>query len=286
MTKDSETNKVFLSDQLKKKYLDTFRRLTALFDEEGVEWDLIPQTKDIWARDYMPIQMGDHDFLLYRYEPDYLLDDKEYMATITDASLSCGAMGIQYRNTDIIIDGGNITRCGDYIVMTDKVFTENNKEKNDSSFLKELERELGHKIIIIPWHCICPDDEDADVYGHSDGFIHWCGGNKVLMSNHRETDAEETSEIRRIMESFGFDVTEMLFDVPQPEPLWNWAYINYLQVGNLIVMPIFGIKEDEQALKYLQALNPECRIRQIRLRDIAAQGGALHCITWNIKVTK
>ena len=85
------------------------------------------------------------------------------------------------------------------------------------------------------------------------------------------------------MESFGFEVTEMLFDVPHPEPLWNWAYINYLQVGNLIVMPVFGIEEDKQALEYIKALNPNCKIRQMRLRDIAANGGALHCITWNIK---
>lgn len=142
---------------------------------------------------------------------------------------------------------------------------------------------LRNKIIFIPWHCINPKDEDSDVYGHSDGFVHWCGGNKVMMSNHRNTDSKEASEIRRIMESFGFEVTEMLFDVPHPEPLWNWAYINYLQVGNLIVMPVFGIEEDKQALEYIKALNPNCKIRQMRLRDIAANGGALHCITWNIK---
>ena len=27
--------------------------------------------------------------------------------------------------------------------------------------------------------CIDPDDEYADVYGHSDGFTHWCGGPKA-----------------------------------------------------------------------------------------------------------
>ena len=103
--------------------------------------------------------------------------------------------------------------------MTDKVFVENNKEKNDEAFKKQLETVLRHKIIFIPWHCINPKDEDSDVYGHSDGFVHWCGGNKVMMSNHRNTDPKEASEIRRIMESFGFEVTEMLFDVPHPEPL-------------------------------------------------------------------
>ena len=283
MIKDIDSNKVYISNQLEKKYSDTFRRLTALFSEEGVEWDTIPHTNDIWVRDYMPIQIGDNDFLLYRYEPDYLLDDPKRKATITDASFVCNSMDIRHRVTDIKIDGGNVTLCGEYVVMTDKVFVENNKEKNDEAFKKQLEAVLRHKIIFMPWHCINPKDEDSDVYGHSDGFVHWCGGNKVMMSNHRNTDPKEASEIRRIMESFGFEVTEMLFDVPHPEPLWNWAYINYLQVGNLIVMPVFGIEEDKQALEYIKALNPNCKIRQMRLRDIAANGGALHCITWNIK---
>lgn len=283
MIKDIDSNKVYLSDQLEKKYSDTFRRLTALFKEEGVEWAVIPHTNDIWARDYMPLQIGDNDFLLYRYEPDYLLDSSQRRATITDASFVCKSMGIRHRVTDIKLDGGNATLCGEYIVMTDKVFTENNKDKNDEEFKRLLETELRHKIIIIPWHCINPKDEDADVFGHSDGFFHWCGGNKVLMSNHRDVDPEEASEMHRIIESYGFEITEMLFDVHHPEPLWNWAYINYLQVGILIVVPAFGIEEDKQALRYIKALNPNCKIRQIKLRDIAAKGGALHCITWNIK---
>jgi agmatine/peptidylarginine deiminase len=138
-------------------------------------------------------------------------------------------------------------------------------------------------VIIIPWHCIDPDDEYADVYGHSDGFIHWCGGNKVLMSNHREVDPEEAKEIKQIMERNGFDVREMLFDVKEQNLDWNWAYINYLQVGKKIIMPAFGIPEDEQALKYVQECNPDCEVRQIRMRDVAAKGGAMHCISWNIK---
>jgi len=283
MIKDIDSNKVYLSNQLEKKFSDVFRRLTALFNEEGVEWGIIPHTNDIWARDYMPIQLGDDDYLLYHYEPDYLLDNPKRKATITDASIICQSMDIRHRVTDIKLDGGNVTLCGEFIVMTDKVFSENNKEKNDEDFKKRLETELMHKIIFIPWHCIDSDDPDADVYGHSDGFIHWCGGNKVLMSNHRDVDPKEASEIRKIMESFGFVVTEMLFDVPHPEPQWNWAYINYLQVGNLIVMPAFGIEEDKLAFEYIQTLNPNCKIRQIRLRDIAAYNGALHCITWNIK---
>ena len=62
--------------------------------------------------------------------------------------------------------------CGDNVVMTDKVFTENNRDKYDVDFLKQLEDTFGHKVIIIPWHATGTlEDEEADVYGHADGFI-------------------------------------------------------------------------------------------------------------------
>lgn len=103
------------------------------------------------------------------------------------------------------------------------------------------------------------------------------------MSNRRESNSREADRIKHYLNKKGFHVTEMLFDVNKPNPIYNWAYINYLQVGNKIIMPIFGIQEDKQAFKYIQEANPHCEIRTIRLRDIASLGGALHCITWNIQ---
>lgn len=282
MIKDRDTNIVYLADKLETRHPDFFNRFTRLLNEMKIKWALIPHTKDIWARDFMPIQLTCGEFLQYNYRPDYL-QDEQFIHLQTDLTPICEAMNLTCKKTDIIIDGGNITLCGDKVVMTDKVFTENNKEKHDQDFKKRLEELLGHEIIIIPWHCINPEDEYADRFGHSDGFIHCYRDNRVLMSNHRDMDAEEAKQIRNTMESAGFHVTEMLYDVENPNSDWNWAYINYLQVGQNIIMPSFGIPEDKQALSYVKDANPDCEVRQIRMRDIAAEGGALHCLTWNIR---
>ena len=103
------------------------------------------------------------------------------------------------------------------------------------------------------------------------------------MSNHRDSYPEEAEEIKYRLEAVGFEVIEMLFDVPNPNSDFNWAYVNYLQVGSKIIVPTFGIPEDKQALKYIRDANPGCVVRGFRMRDIAKNGGALHCITWNIK---
>lgn len=282
MINDIETNFVYISDKLETRYSDFFKRFTSLLNDMDIEWGIIPHTKDIWVRDFMPIQIDKDHFLQYSYKPDYL-QDKKYLKLQSDPSLICESMNLDCIKTDIIIDGGNVTLCGDYIVMTQKVFTENGKNIVDREFYNTLKDIFGKEVIIIPWHCIDPNDEYADVYGHSDGFVRWCGGNKVLMSNHRDFDKVEAMKMRRKMELYEFEVEEMLFDVKNPNYDWNWAYINYLQVGQKIIMPSFGIAEDRHALAYVQKNNPDCEVRQIRMRDIVANGGALHCITWNIK---
>ena len=72
--------------------------------------------------------------------------------------------------------------------------------------------------------------------------------------------------------------------------IWDKLKIKHLdhsqRVGNFskIIVPTFGIPEDKQALKYIRKANPGCVVRGFRMRDIAKEGGALHCITWNIKI--
>ena len=65
----------------------------------------------------------------------------------------------------------------------------------------------------------------------------------------------------------------------------NRAYINFLQLGKNIIMPKFNIEEDEIAQKYIHEAFPNCTINQIEMTKIAQKGGALHCISWNIKQT-
>ena len=267
---DTMTNFVYISDKLKEFYPKTYSRLTKLFNEMNIEWGEIEGTKDIWIRDYMPIQISDDRFIVYNYNPDYLKDSGEDYLTDSHAIAEGILNHCNKEKYDITLDGGN---------------QENGKKKYDSDYCDYISEVLHSRVIFLPWHCDNPQEPNADVYGHSDGLIHWAGDNRVLMSNHRDSFPEEAEEIKYRLEVVGFEVTEMLFDVPDPNSDFNWAYVNYLQVGNKIIVPTFGIPEDKQALKYIREANPGCVVRGFRMRDIAKNGGALHCITWNIKKT-
>jgi hypothetical protein len=159
---DKNTNVVFLSPCLNtKKYGNPkfYKELMTILKEMGIETRELKCTRDYWARDYMPIQLGENDFLKYHYYPDYLIN-KDDIDSITDVSKVISGMGINCRSTNLIIDGGNMVPCGPYIVMTDKVFSENRKRKDDTDFKALLESEIGHPVIIIPW-----TQHEDDVFG-------------------------------------------------------------------------------------------------------------------------
>ena len=287
MINDQDTNIVYLSPWLRdtKKYSEFFSRLEDLLLSLNIQWAFLPETEDIWARDYMPIQVDDENFVSFRYEPDYLTclaPSKQFM---TNPDKVSQALGLQFKKMSVKMDGGNFVFCGDCIVMTDKVFEEND-DIQPEKLIETLEEAFGYPIVFIHWvRHGKPQDKNIDVYGHADGFIKWCGGRRLLMSNHRETKPAEADAIRQALEEHGFEVTELSFNVPEPDEEVNWAYINFLQIDKHIIMPAFGIAEDHQAQEQIARMFPDCDIHPIEMRAVANDGGAMHCISWNIKTT-
>lgn len=108
------------------------------------------------------------------------------------------------------------------------------------------------------------------------------------MGNHGDIYPDEAAAIRKELESYGFEVTEMRFNdkVDSPNTDLNWAYINFLQVGNHIFMPAFGIDEDAIAKDYIKKSFPDTTIHPIEMPEIVKKGGALHCLTWNVYLPK
>ena len=48
-------------------------------------------------------------------------------------------------------------------------------------------------------------------------------------------------------------------------------------------MPSFNIEEDNIAYQYVKNAFPDCHIHLLEMTEIAKEGGALHCISWNIQ---
>ena len=54
-------------------------------------------------------------------------------------------------------------------------------------------------------------------------------------------------------------------------------YINYLEMNDIIILPLFGIKADDDAYNCFSRLFPHVEV--INSRDIAEFDGVLNCIS-------
>lgn len=275
MITDPQTTTVYFSNLLPKKCPTLYQSLDTILRERQVEYHLLPNTRDIWCRDYMPIQTDEKRFVFYKYNPNYL-QKPHLKRTITDVT-QIGAVEclrqVEAVTLDLVVDGGNVVKCGDKIVMTEKVFFEN-KDKSREEVQRLLEEAFLCDIVFLPW-------DTVEEYGHSDGIIHYAGGNRVLMTNYSDSDADMARKFTKILDKH-FEVIHLEYNVKHKHRR-SWAYINYLQVGGLVLVPQLGIPEDEQAVQQIAQALPQCEVIGIEALEAVRKGGAINCISWNVR---
>ena len=275
MLSDSLTNTVFFSEWLPSVCPTLFYNIVKILNNNHIHHQLLSSTNDIWCRDYMPIQTDEKRFVFYKYNPNYL-KTKYYRRYITDVN-KVGNIDFLHQadlvTLDLVLDGGNVVKCGNKIVMTEKVFAENN-DKSRCEVQQLLEEAFQCGIVFLPW-------DKNEQYGHSDGIVHYLCDNRVLMTNYNDFDKIFAQDFLRILEKH-FDVTVLKYNVKRQHKR-SWSYINYLQIGQLALVPQLGIPEDEQALQQITEALPQCKVVGVPALEVVRKGGALNCISWNIK---
>ena len=63
MVTDNQTNKVYFSKRL--TWYKCWKELSRILVEADIDFDLLENTNDKWARDYMPIQVEKDKFALH-----------------------------------------------------------------------------------------------------------------------------------------------------------------------------------------------------------------------------
>ncbi len=127
MIPDTQTNYLYLADSLPKKYPDFYKRFETLLSDCQIDFSLLPDTKDIWAVDYMPIQITESNFTQFIYNPGYLQSTK-WLKSISDVDGVCNRQpNLQVHKSNIVLDGGNVIRSTDKVIMTSKIFKEKSR---------------------------------------------------------------------------------------------------------------------------------------------------------------
>jgi agmatine deiminase len=276
MITDSETNFLYLADSLRKeKYSPFLDRFEKTLNKYTINYDFLPDTKDIWAVDFMPIQIRADKFVQFIYNPDYLRKEKKWRETISPVDSICKSISLTAYKSDILVDGGNVIRSQGKVVMCDKVFNEN-KNIKEKDLVKILSDSLEvDKIIFLPW-------DSNDFTGHADGMVRFVDNDTVFINDYSKEKTFQ-KKILKTLDSAKLDSVSIPYNPYSNKTAdqANGVYINYLQMKDIVFVPTFGKKEDDIALRqfeqYFKTVVP------VDSNEIADEGGILNCISWNIK---
>ena len=281
MITDKETNTIYFSEKLLEQSPEIAKQISESIKLFGADCRFLPGTKDIWARDYMPVQVNDHKLIQFTFYPDYLIE-YEYLKSEPDSI--CADLTLNIVKSDIILDGGNVVKSDNCVIMTDKIVIENKHKYTKVQLLSKL-RELFEvdKVVLIPW-------DHGERYGHADGMVRFIDNETVLLQGYYNTrkDLFKDDFLDYLLDSLKENHLNYEFlNIDYPEKInAKFAYLNYLQTKDFILLPSLGIDKDDEAMEgEIKKYFPDYKdkIQKIKMNSIIAKGGALNCISWTIK---
>lgn len=280
MIADFKTNTVYIADFTPKAYQ---KRLT----EAGIVYKILKGTNDWFCRDYMPVQISEKEFVQFIYRPVDYHKPNEYgfitnpITVALESDLEPNIGRIHYSR--IILDGGNVIRASDKVIITDKVIEDNLYQFNNDAdaIIDELEKALNCDVILIPRY---PNEKT----GHADGLVRFIDDSNVIVNEEDPSDDKNwLKEFYRILDLYNLNYKwRVKCTVPAGVDHALGLYINFLQLDHQIIAPRFDKKEeDEPAMTDIRkAFEPigGYTIKQMYAGDIAMKGGVLNCATWTI----
>lgn len=255
------------------KYYPAADNLFAALEGNGVPYTLLPSTRDIWLRDFMPVERRDGNYVSFRYEPSYLA---RYPHLRTDFRRDVSGQLPAFDRviySDINLDGGNVvfSPSKEKVIVSERVFAENpGWERGELvSKLKEL---LTAQVILIPTL-----SQREDMTGHADGMVRFLDEHTALGNDTSDDNALE-QKIKEVLGAQGIRVIDFPYYASRGISA-EGCYLNFLQTPHHIFLPVFGIDMDEKAVRMAEELFSQ-QVVPVRINEIAGEGGCLNCISW------
>lgn len=258
-----------LSGLLSYIYPSDTANLTAALDTHNIPYRFLPNTKDIWVRDFMPVRTGSGKLVSFRYEPSYLKNDPDLRTDFRKDIAPQLGLPVTYSN--INLDGGNavFSPSGARVLISDRVFSEN-PEYPSAALVRELSELLEAEVLIIP-------SLKSDMTGHADGMARFLD-DRTMLCNRPLSSCGFEQQVKRAVQDCGLDAVDFPF-VPTGRVSAVGCYLNYLETERVVFLPVFGIEQDAEAETSARQLFSK-EIVPVNIREIAQQGGCLNCISW------
>ena len=276
---------VYLTDELKRRYPHIHCILEGMMTVAGIDHEALPETRNLWARDFMPVRTNEH-YTKFKYKMEEPNPWPQLNVSPYVWHKFCTV------ESPVVLDGGNVEQSGKVVLISEIIF-KHNPGIEYRKLVASLEHTFDREVVFLPV-------EPGDTLGHMDGIARFIDDKRVLVNDYLEADVDYQMYQERVAETLrinGFEViplpnayhmmpgmTENQFRKRYPDaddfnPGFGY-YINFYKVGGLLFMPVFNIKEDNDAYKVIRSAFPDHEVIPVNCGDLSMEGGLLNCVTW------
>ncbi|MBW3595720.1 MAG: agmatine deiminase family protein [Planctomycetes bacterium] len=236
-------------------------------------------TKDIWVRDFLPVQVENSRFIKFAYRPDYL---RGYPHLITGDEVlpHVGHLG-EIDSSDLVVDGEMSSAPKGRSCSRTRCCLREISSRTEAEVTGELRRLLGvDRVILIP-------SDPHDEVGHADGVLRFLDDVTVAVNDYASVNPSYGRTVASVLTSHGLCVEQLPHFVEEYEQDGISAavgnYINFLRVQELVVVPGYGSNEDAEAVRRLRRLLPGSTVVPLSCAELAREGGVLNCVSWTVR---
>ncbi len=252
------------------------RQTRPLFDGK-VPADILLEgnIEDIWVRDFTTV--NPRYPVRFKYYPSYFerVTDGVYIQNTFERFAK--SWNVDFEETDLIIDGGNIVDNYNNMAITTERFLEDNNLTYEAG-LDVLADTLGTDYVaIIPY--------DDDVMGHADGMVMFAEENKLLLNKYDEPFRSQVLEALK----GGLPATVEIIEVEADfdDSVWDvfasacGINLNSTMTYEHIYVPVFGGPLDDQAVEII-TVNTTKTVHKVDASGVCFMGGSVRCLSWQV----
>jgi agmatine deiminase len=253
---------------------------------------------DTWARDHGPITILTDDgpaLLDFRFNAWGGKFPSEKDDALNTHLFNAGVFGTTaMQQVNFVLEGGSFESDGQGTLLTTSecLLTPTRNPSMDRTAIEQLLSEiLGvQRILWLNHGYLAGDDTDS----HIDTLARFCAPDHIcyaacpdVADEHYSALAAMEEELQEFRQADGSPYR--LTALPWPDAIYDEdgerlpaTYANFLIINGAVLLPVYDVPQDEDAITVVQEIFPSREIIPIDCRPLIYQHGSLHCVTMQI----
>lgn len=276
------------------KDVDRVKKLTQRLNQDRIIY-FQTDSNDTWARDHggiTVIEGGNPVVLNYKFNGWGLKFssnfDNQITKNIFESEIFPNA-SLEHHH-DFVLEGGSIESDGEGTILTTaKCLLSKNRNEHMSKKQIEnrLKKDFGAKRVIFLNHGFLKGD---DTDSHIDTLVRFCKKDTICYIRsddkkdlHYEELKKMEKELKHLVNSNGEKYN--LIPLPMCPGIYYKGerlpatYANFLIINGAVLLPVYNVDTDLEAIQTLKSIFPEKEIVPIDCSVLIRQHGSLHCVT-------